>query len=116
MQNEVHAKGPARERAKMADLLPQHWRRAKLCLENAESARGAHGSHEFGAREIGPHGRDHDGSLNSKPFAKCHDRPPTRANGGDRANDAIATTDRQWFGGGDLMLNDRLREGFRMPA
>src|SRR6516164_6819973 len=70
MQNEVHAKGPARERAKMADLLPQHRRRAKLCLENAESARVAHGSHEFGIRKIGPHGRDRDRSLNSKPFAK----------------------------------------------
>src|SRR6516162_11963354 len=114
MQNEVHAEGPARERAKMADLLPQHRRRAKLCLENAESARLAHGSHEFGTREIGPHWRDHDRRLNSKPFAKPRSQHVTivlllEQNGGDRANDAIATTDQQWFGGGHLMLNDRLR-------
>ena len=39
-------------------------------LENAESARVAHGSDEFGTRKIRPHGRDRDRSLNSKPFAK----------------------------------------------
>jgi hypothetical protein len=104
----------------MADLLPQHRRRAKLCLENAESARLAHGSREFGTREIEPHGRDHDRSLNSKPFAKPRSQHVTivllrEQNGGDRANDAIATTDRQWFGGGDLMLNDRLRRISSLP-
>ena len=114
MQNEVHAKGPTRERAKMANLLPQHWRRAELRLENAESTRVAHGSYEFGTREIGPHGRDHDRSRNPKPFAKPCSQHITivllrEQNGGDRADNAIATTDRQWFGGGHLMLNDRRR-------
>src|SRR6516165_3711773 len=114
MQNEVHAKRPTRECAKMANLLPQHWRRAELCLKNAESARVARGSHEFGTREIGPHGRDYYRSLDSKPFAKPRSQHVTivllrEQNGGDRANDAIATTGRQWFGGGHLMLNDRCR-------
>jgi hypothetical protein len=70
MQNKVHAKRPTRECAKMANLPPQHWRRAELCLKNAESARVARGSHEFGTREIGPHRRDYYRSLDSKPFAK----------------------------------------------
>jgi hypothetical protein len=98
----------------MANLLPQHWRRAELCLKNAESARVARGSHEFGTREIGAHGRDYYRSLDSKPFAKPRSQHVTivllrEQNGGDLANDAIATTDRQWFGGGHLMLNDRCR-------
>src|SRR6516165_12621260 len=114
MQNEVHAKRPTRECAKMANLLPQHWRRAELCLKNAESARVARGSHEFGTREIGPHRRDYYRSLDCKPFAKPRSQHVTivllrEQNGGDRANDAIATTSRQWFGGGGLMLNGRLR-------
>ena len=114
MQNEVHAKRPTRECAKMANLLPQHWRRAELCLKNAESARVARGSHEFGTREIGPHRRDYYRSLDSKPFAKPRSQHVTivllrEQNGCDRANDAIATTDRQWFGGGHLILNDRRR-------
>src|SRR6516164_8934651 len=114
MQNEVHAKGPTRERAKMANLLPQHWRRAELRLENAESTRVARGGHELGTSEIGPHGRDHDRSRNPKPFAKPCSQHITivllrEQNGGDRADNAIATTDRQWFGRGDLMLNDCYR-------
>jgi hypothetical protein len=81
----------------MANLLPQHWRRAELCLKNAESARVARGSHEFGTREIGPHGRDYYRSLDSKPFAKPRSQHVTivllrEQNGGDLANDAIANT------------------------
>src|SRR6516162_4464939 len=120
MQNEVHAKRPTCECAKMANLLPQHWRRAELCLKNAESARVARGSHEFGTREIGPHRRDYYRSLDCKPFAKPRSQHVTivllrEQNGGNLANDAIATRSAVVWGG-HLMLNDRCRRVSLIPV
>ena len=55
----------------MTDLLPQQWRRAQLRLKNTESACVAYSGYQFGAREVGPHWRDYDRSVDSKLIAKA---------------------------------------------
>jgi len=71
VEDEVHAKRPGCQRAKIPDLLPQQWGRAQLRLENTESASVAHGGDKFRSGEIGAHRRDHDRSVDPKPFAKA---------------------------------------------
>jgi len=71
VEDEVHPKGPGRQRAEKAEVLLQQGRRAKLRLENAEPAGVAYGGNELRSRQIGPHRRNHDWSVDPKPLAKA---------------------------------------------
>src|SRR6516162_1770361 len=69
VQQKIHAERLRCQLAHIANLFPQQLRRTKLCLHDAKTSGVADCSYELRSCKIGTQRRDHDWSVDAKPFA-----------------------------------------------
>lgn len=77
VEDQVHPERLVGKRPHAANLLAEDWRRAELCLQDAEAACVAHRRDEIGAGQIGPHRRGDDRMFDPQHVAErgFHEHP-----------------------------------------